>query len=293
MPRVSKLPSPPEPPNTRPYLDYNGALTKLALQQLKNPFNPEDIYWKPTNVKSNKCIALAYADARTYQERLDLVFGPQNWTVAISNVFVSPYKVIKKARYKTWNDPTSELIEPEQVIDGHRVMVIVRVSVNGLGFRESSGVSESEDENSITTAEAQAFKRACSMYNIGKYLYFLPKYEDCEYSYGKIKNPPSLPAWAIPAVYCEDCSNEIKTTEFKDKEDNVLAWNSIEITKRSQAHFGKDLCLDCMKKRKEANPPAAAKRLKHPAPEATGLEPSDVEVAIKSEKTSENGFPEK
>ena len=48
-----------------------------------------------------------------------------------------------------------------------------------------------------------------------------------------------------------------------------------------------------MKKRKEANPPAAAKRLKHPAPEATGLEPSDVKVAIKSEKTSENGFPEK
>ncbi len=269
MPKAPKIaPAPPEI-NSHPYLDSNGALTKLALQQLKNPFNPEDIYWKPTNVKANKCIALAYADARTYQERLDLVFGSQNWSVAISNVYTAPYKIIKKARRKDWKDPESEIIEPEQIIDGHRVMVVVRVSVNGLGFRESSGVSESEDENSITTAEAQAFKRACSMYNIGKYLYFLPKYEDCEYSYGKIKNPPALPSWAIPAIYCEDCSNEIKTTEFKDKDDNVVAWNSIETTKRSQAHFGKDLCVDCMKKRKEANPPAASKRLKKTAePEA-------------------------
>jgi hypothetical protein len=252
-----------------PYLNTDGALTELALQQLKNPFNPADIVWKPTSVKSNKCIALAYADKRTYEERLDLVFGIQNWSVEITKVVSSPYHIVKKARHKDWKDPNSEITEPEQIIDGTRLMVVVRVSVNGMGFKESSGTTESEDENSITTAEAQAFKRACSLYHVGKYLYWLPRYEDCDYSYGKIKNPPSLPDWAIPSIFCEDCSGKILTTEFKNpKDDTVNSWNPIEITKRSQSHFSKNLCMDCMRTRREKTVSAEAnKRVQTAAPE--------------------------
>ena len=254
--------------NRTPYLEENGYLTRLAEQQLKNPFEVEDIYWKPTNVKNGKCVALIYADKRTYEERLDLVFGPQNWQEEITKVLTAPYHIIKKAKRKVWNDPESEIIEPEQIIEGHRVMVVVRLSVNGMGFKESSCVSETEDENSIMTAEAQAFKRCCSMYFIGKYFYWLPKYTDCEVAYGKIKNPPSLPEWALPVRICEECVKTIRTTEFKDKENNVLSWNPVEITKRSQANFGRNLCMDCMRKLRVAQTPASTDvRLKPPVAE--------------------------
>jgi len=248
--------------NTKtPYLDENGALTELAAKMLDNPFDPADVSWKPTNVKGGNCLALAYADKRTYEDRLDEVFGSQNWAVRIKS-YSSPYRKVKAAKYKTWNDPTSEVISPETVIEAHNVYAIVRIYVNGLGFKESTGVSETDDENSITTAEAQAFKRACSMFGIGKYFYFLPRIT-CKYAYGKIENPPTLPDWAVPVTYCNDCTSAIRTTNFKDKNDVVQSWGPQEILRRSQQHFQKNLCLECMRKRREQQvDPATDERLK-------------------------------
>ena len=250
---VEVIPDVIKPSTYLSYLNPDGSLTNRALKQLAAPFAVEDIKWKPTDVKSNKCIALCYADKRVYEERLDTVFGPQNWTVDIVS-YASPYRKVKKAKYKKYNDPTSDLISPEEVIEGHKVFAIVTVSITGIGHKTSSSDSETDDENSIMTAEAQAFKRACSMYGIGKYLYDLPRSE-CDYSYGKITNVPSLPDWAIPTLVCEDCDNNIKTTEFKGKNDTIQAWNPTEIVKRSQAHFSKDLCMDCMRKRREQTVP--------------------------------------
>jgi len=238
------------PKASTPYLDkVTGALTDLADKQLNNPFNPEDVSWKPTNVKGNTCLALAYADKRAYEDRLDEVFGPHNWAVQIKS-YSSPYKKITKAKHKVWNDPTSEVLVPEQTIDAHNVYAIARIYVNGMGFKESTGVSETDDDNSITTAEAQAFKRACSMLGIGKYFYFLPKI-NCNYSFGKITDPPTLPDWAVPVTYCEECTEPIRTTQFKDKNSVVQSWGPQEIIKRSKQHFGKPLCLECMRKNRE------------------------------------------
>lgn len=260
------------PTSQYPYLNPEGSLTKLAAQQLKNPFDPADVYWKPTDVKNNECLALAYADKRTYEERLDQVFGPQNWSVEVE-AFASPYRKVKKAKRKDWKDPNSEIISPEEVIEGCKVYVIVKLYIAGFsGPKTSTGVSETDDENSITTAEAQAFKRSCSMVNIGKYLYFLPKFT-CKYSYGKIQDPPQLPDWAIPVTYCEDCAGAIRTTQFKAKDDTVQSWNPIEIVKRSQQHFGKNLCMDCMRTRREKKTGSDVDaRLKKPAESALAAE---------------------
>lgn len=258
---------------TLPYLTPSGALTELAKKRLANPFDPESVYWKPTNVKSGKCTALAYGDKRAYEERLDEVFGPENWGDELTTIQTSPYHIVKKAKHKIWNDPTSEITEPEQIIDGFRVMAVMRINVRGLLSKESSGVSETEDENSITTAEAQAFKRACSLLGIGKYLYSLPRYNDVEIAYGKIKNPPKLPDWALPTSYCSDCTIQIKTTEFKTKDDTVQSWNPTEIIKRSQAHFGTDLCMDCMRKRKVKVTPASVDSRLGPQGEPAAAEP--------------------
>jgi len=55
-----------------------------------------------------------------------------------------------------------------------------------------------DDENAMTRAEAQAFKRACSCFGLGRYFYdFAEMWVDLD-EYGNPKSIPNLPAWALP-----------------------------------------------------------------------------------------------
>ena len=53
-----------------------------------------------------------------------------------------------------------------------KVVVVSTVSVTGLGSHTGVGEEWADDENSATRAEAQAFKRACSCFGLGRYLQF-------------------------------------------------------------------------------------------------------------------------
>lgn len=115
------------------------------LTQLATPFEPKHITWKPGKATSDgqKCMAMTYADLRAYMHRLDEVCG-MDWAVA----------------YEPWG--------------GDRI--ICRLTINGI-TRSSTGEMDSQDEkNGLggTVAEAQAFKRACAMFSLGRYLYDLP-----------------------------------------------------------------------------------------------------------------------
>jgi Uncharacterized protein conserved in bacteria len=121
----------------------SGATHEELLTRLSEPFQPSAITWKPGAAKENKCMAMAYADLRAYQNRLDEVCG-LGWSV----------------RYVPWGD---ERIMCELTIDGVT--------------RTSTGEYDAQNEkNNIegTVAEAQAFKRACAMFGLGRYLYDLP-----------------------------------------------------------------------------------------------------------------------
>lgn len=114
------------------------------LTALQQPFHPQQISWKPRSVSKDgtRALALAYADLRVYQNRLDEVCGLE-WSVT----------------YTPW---------------GGRV--ICHLTINGV-TRSSTGEADSQSEKSEiagTAAEAQAFKRACSMFGLGRYLYGLP-----------------------------------------------------------------------------------------------------------------------
>ena len=77
-----------------------------------------------------------------YQNRLDEVCGI-NWSVT----------------YTPWGD-----------------RIVCHLTIEGI-TRSSSGEPDSQSERSEiagTTAEAQAFKRACAMFGLGRYLYNLP-----------------------------------------------------------------------------------------------------------------------
>lgn len=114
------------------------------LDELSKPFHPSHITWRPGALtgKKDKSLALAYADVRAYQNRLDEVCGME-WSVS----------------YTPWGE-----------------RIICHVTINGI-TRSSTGEPDSDSERAEmagTSTEAQAFKRACAMFGLGRYLYNLP-----------------------------------------------------------------------------------------------------------------------
>ena len=115
------------------------------LEDLAKPFDPARVEWKPGAISSDKkkALALAYADLRAYQNRLDEVCSME-WAVT----------------YTPWGSDR----------------VICHLTICGV-TRSSTGEADSAAERSEiagTAAEAQAFKRAGSMFQLGRYLYTLP-----------------------------------------------------------------------------------------------------------------------
>jgi len=114
------------------------------LDELRKPFHPSRITWKPgaLNGKKDKALALAYADLRAYQNRLDEVCGME-WAVS----------------YTPWSE-----------------RIICHLTICGI-TRSSTGEPDSDADrmqNGGSVAEAMAFKRACAMFSLGRYLYQLP-----------------------------------------------------------------------------------------------------------------------
>lgn len=114
------------------------------LKQMRRPFHPSQVTWKPGSVNKDntKAMALAYGDLRAYQNRLDEILGI-NWSVT----------------YSPWGD-----------------MLICHLTIAGV-TRSSTGEPDKVSEKSEiagTVTEAQAFKRACAMFGLGRYLYAFP-----------------------------------------------------------------------------------------------------------------------
>lgn len=124
-------------------------------QVLARPFPSKSISWLSKVVRGDKCLALIYADVRAYYDRLDEIFPNR------------------------WNDQVSF-----QVV-GSKLLCVVSLTgrdVQGNDWLRHDGVGEDwltgkpkEDENVATSAFAQAFKRACVKFGIGRYLYDFPK----------------------------------------------------------------------------------------------------------------------
>jgi hypothetical protein len=111
-----------------------------VMEQLRRPFAPSDIEWKPGATKGDRCMALAYGDLRAYMEALDEAVG-EYWSVS----------------YEPWGDS--------------RIICTVTI----LGVSRSSTGEQDNTANGGTVAEAQAFKRACAMFGLGRFLYNLPQ----------------------------------------------------------------------------------------------------------------------
>jgi hypothetical protein len=182
-------------------LNGAGAATALKPERvqelvaaLEDPFDPSEIKWRVTNTckvggpkgPRDRGQMLAYADPRAYTDRLNELFAPSGWTRDYNVQMVQNFE--RKERGATERTITAKIV------------VTSKVTIYGLGTHTGLGEEWAENDNAGTAAEAQAFKRACSCFGLGRYLYDLEgQWVDLDEKKRPLETP-RLPDWARPKL---------------------------------------------------------------------------------------------
>jgi hypothetical protein len=161
----------------------NPAKIKELIASLEVPFHPSVIEWRVTNTckgGSPRGQVMPYADQRAYTDRLNALFTPAGWT----------------RRYTIHTSANFERSKDQKIVA--KVLVTCELTIFGIGSHSATGEEFADDENAGTSAEAQAFKRACSCFGLGRYLYyFTGTWVDLD-ERKRPKNIPKLDGWATP-----------------------------------------------------------------------------------------------
>src|SRR5271169_111643 len=161
-----------------------GLKVNKLLPELEVPFSPDQVRWRVTSTTNDKKRGqiVPYADSRAYTDRLNVLFTPQGWT--------REYKI------ETMNNIT-RVKKGENLLSG-KVLVTCLVTIFGLGSHSGTGEEWADDDNGMTSADAQAFKRACSCFGLGRYFYDFPaSWVDMDQNRQPARTPV-LSGWALP-----------------------------------------------------------------------------------------------
>jgi hypothetical protein len=155
-----------------------------VLLRLEEPFDKDEVKWlvAATSRDGRKGRVTPYANPRAYTDRLNEILTASGWTRQYTVHTISPVTRLKK----------------DKTIQTGKVLVTCTVTVAGIGSHSGSGEEWADDENAMTSAEAQAFKRACSCFGLGRYFYNFAEIWVELNENKQPKNVPSLPAWALP-----------------------------------------------------------------------------------------------
>ena len=174
-----QLPRTESPNNAR----FSAQEVRDLCADLEVPFDPKVINWRVTNTSRNGKLrgqVIPYADQRAYTDRLNELFTPAGWT----------------RRYNVHTSANFERSKDQKTVA--KVFVTCELCITGLGMHSATGEEWSDDENAVTSAEAQAFKRSCACYGLGRYLYhFDGVWVDLD-DRRRPKSAPKLPGWATP-----------------------------------------------------------------------------------------------
>jgi hypothetical protein len=159
------------------------AKIKELIANLEVPFHPPVIEWRVTNTSKGgppRGQVMPYADQRAYTDRLNALFTPAGWT--------RKYTIHTSANFERSKD--QKLVA--------MVLVTCELTIFGIGSHSATGEEFADDENAGTSAEAQAFKRACACFGLGRYLYyFTGTWVDLD-ERKRPKSVPKLDGWATP-----------------------------------------------------------------------------------------------
>jgi hypothetical protein len=158
--------------------------TAEALARLVEPFASKDVKWlvAATSRDGRKGRVTPYADPRAYTDRLNHIFTASGWTRHYEVHTVSPITRMKG----------------DKPIQTGKVFVTCVLTIPSVGTHSGCGEEWADDPNAMTSAEAQAFKRSCSNFGLGRYFYsFAEMWVDID-EYKHPREIPTLPSWALP-----------------------------------------------------------------------------------------------
>ena len=169
-------------------LTRTAAKIRELIASLEVPFHPSVIEWRVTNTSksgSPRGQVMPYADQRAYTDRLNTLVTPAGWT----------------RRYTIHTSANFERSKDQRIVA--KVLVTCELTIFGLGSHSATGEEWADDDNAATAAEAQSFKRACSCFGLGRYLYyFTGTWVDLD-DRKRPKNIPRLFGWATPQGWRE------------------------------------------------------------------------------------------
>ena len=180
----------------------NDEQVRQLVIALEEPFDAREIKWRVTNTSADRRRGqvIAYADPRAYTDRLNALFTVCGWTREYT------VQVIQNFERK-------ERGNGDGIISG-KIVVTCKLTINVLGSHAGLGEEWADNENAGTSAEAQAFKRACSCFGLGRYLYDLGgDWVDLDERRQPLSKP-KLPDWALPkrtatATACRNRHNQV------------------------------------------------------------------------------------
>src|SRR5215831_5230913 len=152
------------PSNGSPVVARRKTASRIASKRVQDlvaaleiPFDASAIEWRAVQTsKSNGNLrgqVIPYADQRAYTDRLNALVTPAGWT--------RRYTVHSTANFHRGRD--------QKIVA--KVFVTCDLTIFNLGLHSATGEEWADDDNAGTSAEAQAFKRACSCFGLGRYLY--------------------------------------------------------------------------------------------------------------------------
>ena len=126
-----------------------GPDTDALFTQLAEPFGPSEIKWRVTHTSHDgtRGAVIAFADPRAYTDRLNQLFTPSGWT---RNYDVTTVSAVSRQKR-------------DKIIQTGKVLVTCTLTIARLGTHSGSGEQWADEQNAMTAAEAQAFKRAAAV----------------------------------------------------------------------------------------------------------------------------------
>ena len=191
-PPVPVAPTNGQPWAATPVLLFTPERLRELVAALEEPFDVAEIKWRVTNTSQIgsrngprfRGQMLAYADPRAYTDRLNDLFTPSGWTRDYSVQLVQNFE--RKERGSAERTITAKIV------------VTCKVTLYGFATHTGLGEEWADNDNAGTAAEAQAFKRACSCFGLGRYLYDLDgQWVDLDEKKRPLETP-RLPDWARP-----------------------------------------------------------------------------------------------
>jgi hypothetical protein len=177
------------------------------LDELQVPFDASLVKWRSNETKivqgRMQGLCLPYADPRAYKDRLNSLVSPIGWR--------DKYAITTAAS---------------------KLVVTCELSVDHLGCHSATGEEWSKNENAATSAEAQAFKRACAGFGLGRYFYYFDGLWLALDHEKRPKTIPPLPEWATPEGWRRGLRPVPKATPAPQPEQTVVTQSERQIVTR-------------------------------------------------------------